>query len=162
MRRVQFQAFIPDADAGRVFDTISQFERYPELVEVVRSVTVGTREADGQLLSTWEVFFRNGILTWTEADWLRKDALTIDFIQTEGDFDSMSGSWILDQKDTGTRIIFASEFDFGIPSLASIIDPVAERVLTETIQLILRRLFTTVEFPTPSHAAAPVVEGAVT
>lgn len=155
MRRVEIQAMVQGAEAGQVFDRLSEFERYPALVEVVRSVTVGRREPDGQLLSTWEVYFRNGILTWTEADWLRRDELRLDFAQTEGDFDTMTGAWVLEQRGDAVSVVFTSDFDFGIPTLASIIDPVAERVLSETIQLILVRLFENVEFP-----SGPVVQPA--
>lgn len=35
---------------------------------------------------------------------------------------------------------FRAAFDLGIPSLASIIDPIAERTLAENMQLILRGL----------------------
>jgi ribosome-associated toxin RatA of RatAB toxin-antitoxin module len=146
MRHVEIHALIPDARAEDVFDTISDFRRYPDLVEVVRAVTVTTRD-DGALLSTWEVFFRNGILKWTEVDWLYRDDLKIDFVQLEGDFDELSGGWVFEQRDDGVGIVFFNDFDFGIPSLASIIDPVAERVLTETMQLIMTRLFAQATFP---------------
>jgi ribosome-associated toxin RatA of RatAB toxin-antitoxin module len=161
MRRVEIQAVVQGAEAGQVFDRLSEFERYPALVEVVRSVSVGRRESDGQLLSTWEVYFRNGILTWTEADWLRRDELRLDFEQTEGDFDTMTGAWVLEQRGDAVSVVFTSDFDFGIPTLASIIDPVAERVLTETIQLILVRLFDNVEFPSGAVVPAPNREDVV-
>ena len=50
------------------------------------------------------------------------------------------------------RVVFTADFDFGVPSLASIIDPVAERVLVETITEILRGLFGTVLTVTGSAA----------
>jgi ribosome-associated toxin RatA of RatAB toxin-antitoxin module len=161
MRRVEIQALVQGAQAGQVFDRLGEFGRYPALVEVVRSVTVGHRESDGQLLSTWEVYFRNGILTWTEADWLRPDELRLDFEQTEGDFDTMSGAWVLEQRGDAVSVAFTSDFDFGIPTLASIIDPVAERVLTETIQLILVRLFENVTFASGAVVAVPAREEVV-
>lgn len=159
MRHVEINAFVPEAKAEEVFDILSDFARYPELVEVVKAVTVARRESDGALLSTWEVYFRNGVLKWTEADWLRRDELRIDFEQTDGDFDELSGSWVLDVRDGGVGVVFIQDFDFGIPSLASIIDPVAERVLTETIQLILKRLFPDVTFPAGTLTAAAAAAG---
>ncbi|HET8658027.1 MAG TPA: SRPBCC family protein [Micromonosporaceae bacterium] len=159
MRHVEIHAFVPDARAEEVFDKISDFRRYPDLVEIVRSVTVTTRD-DGALLSTWGVLFRNGILSWTEVDWLHRDQLKIDFVQTEGDFDELSGGWVFEQREDGVGIVFYNDFDFGIPSLATIIEPVAERVLTETMQLIMKRLFEQATFPsgalTPSLAGSRV------
>jgi ribosome-associated toxin RatA of RatAB toxin-antitoxin module len=147
MRDVEIRAFLPGADAGRVFDRLVEFEQYEELVDVVRSVQVLSPPGADPMISRWEVYFRNSILTWTEADTLQRSALRIDFDQIEGDFDEFSGSWVLTPQEGGAALRFACAFDFGVPSLASIIDPVAERVLTETIQVILRRLFTVVDFP---------------
>lgn len=161
MRHVEMPAFLPGARVEAVFDTLTQFERYPSLVGVVRSVKILERPAQGPLTSAWEVYFRNGVLSWTEADWLRRDEQRIDFEQTEGDFDEFSGAWVLTARDGGVDVLFSADFDFGIPSLASIIDPVAARVLTETIQLILRGLFDEVSFPngelvpTPAPGSAP-------
>jgi len=146
MRNVEIHALLPDTDAGTVFDRLVEFERYPDLVDVVRAVTVLSAPGDDPMVSSWEVLFRNGILAWTEADRLRRDALTIEFEQTDGDFDEFRGSWVLEPRGTGVALAFRAAFDFGVPSLASIIDPVAERVLTETIQLVVRGLFGTVEF----------------
>jgi len=158
MRHIEMRAFLPGAQATAIFDTLVEFERYPELVDVVRSVEIHSRPADGPMVSTWQVYFRNGILTWTEADRLRREDHTIEFEQIEGDFDEFSGAWTLEQRDDGVDLAFAASFDFGVPSLASIIDPVAERVLTETIQLILRGLFTAVEFPAGSLVGAAPAE----
>jgi ribosome-associated toxin RatA of RatAB toxin-antitoxin module len=146
MRHVEVHALLPAAAAPAAFDTLVDFQRYPALVDVVRSVTIRSAPGDLPMVSSWEVYFRNGILSWTEVDHLRRDALTIEFETTEGDFDEFTGSWVLRQRDDGVRVVFAADFDFGVPSLASIVDPVAERVLTETIQLILRGLFAGAEF----------------
>lgn len=147
MRDVEIRAFLPAAEATQVFDTLVEFDRYPDLVDVVRSVTILSPPGAQPMLSEWEVYFRNGILRWTEADRLRRDDGAIDFEQTDGDFEEFSGTWSLTQRTDGVAVRFAAQFDFGVPSLTSIIDPVAERVLTETIQLVLRGLFARVEFP---------------
>lgn len=140
MRHVDVHAFLPGARAGEVFDTLTEFERYPSLVGVVRSVRILERPAEGPLSSAWEVYFRNGVLSWTEADWLRRDQLRIDFEQTDGDFDEFSGAWELTERDGGVAVLFSADFDFGIPSLASIIDPVAESTLRSNILRILTGL----------------------
>ncbi|WP_327041174.1 SRPBCC family protein [Micromonospora ureilytica] len=147
MRRVEIQAFLPSGDGGTVFDQLVDFERYPHLVDVVKTVTVQTPTDARRIVSSWEVLFRNGILAWTEADELDRDRLSIEFAQIDGDFDEFSGAWTLRQAPDGVAITFVANFDFGVPSLASIIDPVAERVLTETIHHVLRGLFPAVDIP---------------
>ena len=48
--------------------------------------------------------------------------------QITGDFDTFSGSWVLTRDGDDTALHFEAEFDFGIPSLEGILDPIAERV----------------------------------
>lgn len=144
MPDVTVEALVRGQTADRIFDTISDFTRYPDLVETVRTVVVHPRLPDGSVPSEWKVFFRNGILHWKEVDWFDREALTIRFEQTEGEFDVFCGGWRLAPTgDDAIRVTFQAEFDFGVASLASIIDPVAVRVLTESVQEIIRGLFGT-------------------
>ncbi|MFD5813727.1 type II toxin-antitoxin system RatA family toxin [Streptomyces sp. NPDC127038] len=134
---------VAPADA---FDRVKDFATYPELSPVVRSVTVDQTASgpSGTVVeehSDWEVYFRNGILRWSETDTFDRSALTIDFTQTDGDFAEFSGTWRVRADGEDSLIDFSTEFDFGIPSLAGILDPVAERVFRETIGLVVTSLF---------------------
>ncbi|PWV58093.1 type II toxin-antitoxin system RatA family toxin [Nocardiopsis sp. L17-MgMaSL7] len=141
MQKVSIEAVIKDRSPEEVFDVVSDFGRYPDLVDTVRAVTV-RQDSDGQrAVSDWEVYFRNGVLSWTEGDVLDRSALTISFEQVAGDFDVFTGEWRMAVSDANTRLSFIAEFDFGVPSLSTIIDPVAVRVLTETMETILMGLF---------------------
>jgi ribosome-associated toxin RatA of RatAB toxin-antitoxin module len=150
MRQVTLHARVPAPDQDACFERISDFARYPDLVDVVRSVTVHPASPGALEHSDWEVYFRNGILRWSEAD--RKDggSRSITFEQTHGDFDSFRGSWSIAAADADCAdgadcadcaVTFRTEFDFGIPSLAGILDPIAERVFKETIARVLAGLF---------------------
>jgi ribosome-associated toxin RatA of RatAB toxin-antitoxin module len=163
MRRVELDAVIPGTPAETVFDTVVRFERYPELTPHVRAVTVHrTRPAEtGE--SSWELHFRSGLLRWTEQERFLRDGLRIEFEQTSGDFDSFTGCWTLVQDGEDCLLNFRCDFDFGIPSLAGILDPIADRVIKETIAWAVVRLFTDVRLtgeleltPAPSPAADPV------
>ncbi|MEU2506622.1 SRPBCC family protein [Streptomyces sp. NPDC007863] len=131
---------LPGISATAGYDQVGQFARYPELVPVVRSVTVHEINAEMET-SEWEVYFRNGILRWTESDHFRPEDLSIVFNQLEGDFDAFAGSWQISGTADGCRVDFRAEFDFGIPSLAGILDPVAQRVIKETIARVVIGLF---------------------
>jgi ribosome-associated toxin RatA of RatAB toxin-antitoxin module len=147
MRNVKLSMRVA-VDAGSCFDRISDFAIYPQFVNVIRAVTVYLPEADEPKRSDWEVYFRNGILRWSEQDELDRAELRIRFEQTDGDFDHFTGQWILDQDADNSDscvVTFDSDFDFGIPSLAGILDPVAERVFKETIARVVTGLFGNVE-----------------
>lgn len=147
MRHVETRAFVRDVDVDVVFDTLADFNHYANLVDIVRSVELD-RPADGQASSTWVVEFRNGLLRWTEDDWFRRDELHLDFNQTDGDFEEFYGGWELTPSPEGVGVALICDFDFGVPSLASIVEPVGARVLTDVAQSILLGLFgDRVEFP---------------
>lgn len=135
MRSVHVTLDLPDTpDAA--YEGIRQFDRYPELAPDVRSVVAREDSSD------WEVYFRNGILRWTETDREDPAARTITFAQDDGDFEAFSGVWrVAEQPGGGSRIEFEAEFDFGIPSLVGILEPVAERVIKETIARVVTGLF---------------------
>ncbi|HEX2126182.1 MAG TPA: SRPBCC family protein [Thermoleophilaceae bacterium] len=121
----------------------------------VRSVRV-TPEDDGAMRSDWEVNFRNGILKWQEIDRVDREARTMTFVQTEGDLAEFSGEWRVEADDDDATIIhFRAEFDLGIPSLATMLDPVAERALRSNISELITAFASpqVAVFPEPSAAA---------
>ncbi|MFJ9033186.1 type II toxin-antitoxin system RatA family toxin [Streptomyces sp. NPDC102274] len=140
MRSVQVKVSVHDVDAAVAFDRVSAFNRYSEFTDVIRSVT-SRQESGEQEVSDWEVYFRNGILCWTESDRFDRDGLTITFEQIDGDFAEFTGVWRLVADGKDCVVDFSAEFDFGIPSLAGILDPVAERVFKETIARVVISLF---------------------
>ncbi|MCL2533721.1 MAG: SRPBCC family protein [Nocardiaceae bacterium] len=128
----------PDAAYAR----ISDFARYPELTDTVLALDLEPAQADGSVISNWLVRFRKGTLRWTERDVLDPVARRIEFAQLTGDFVTMEGSWQCDadpERD-GVLIRFETRFDLGIPSLAEILDPVAESTLRNNILRILTGL----------------------
>ncbi|MDT0438261.1 MULTISPECIES: type II toxin-antitoxin system RatA family toxin [Streptomyces] len=133
MRHVLLEALVPGAKAEDVLHAVRRWERYPELAPHVQSTTVHATYPEPDCTSSWELHFRSGLLRWTERDEFLVDALEIRFEQTEGDFDTFRGTWSLVQHDDDVRVRFEADFDFGIPSLEGILDPIAERVVKETV-----------------------------
>ncbi|WP_439659400.1 type II toxin-antitoxin system RatA family toxin [Lentzea sp. HUAS TT2] len=148
MRNVSLYTFVPDADATKVFERISDFPRYADYTDAVREVRIDHREGD-HLTSTWSVNFRDGVLCWTERDRIDAELLDIEFEQLSGDFAVFTGSWRVEQIEGNVAVLFTAAFDLGMPTLAAIIDPIAERALLDNIQSILVGLLgTTVIFST--------------
>lgn len=133
MRHVLLEALVPGAKAENVFHAVRRWERYPELAPHVQSTTVHATHPVPDCSSSWELHFRSGLLRWTERDVFDVDSLEIRFEQTEGDFDMFCGVWTLAQRGEDVSVRFEADFDFGIPSLEGILDPIAERVVKETI-----------------------------
>jgi ribosome-associated toxin RatA of RatAB toxin-antitoxin module len=163
VRTVVIDALVPDRAPREVFDRISDLERYPEYTDAVRSVQVEAID-EGQaatLLSHWEVVFRNGIMRWSERDTFDVAELSIEFEQTAGDFETFTGRWLVEPGEEGTAVRFVAEFDLGLPTIAEIIDPIAESTLRNNIARILGGLLPGVLVLAPAEpdlAAEPAGE----
>jgi ribosome-associated toxin RatA of RatAB toxin-antitoxin module len=131
MVHVQLSAVVPGRSAEEVFPLLSDFERFPSVVDAIHSLTV--EEKDGRILSNWEVDFRGGIMRWQEEDVFLPGEQAFRFHQTEGDLDSFSGEWRVTNADGGCRVDFVADFDLGIPGLSETLDPIAEAALRENI-----------------------------
>lgn len=142
MRQVKLDAIVRGTTARHVFDQVIKFDRYPTLAPHVRATTVHATLPEPTGSSSWELHFRSGLLRWTERDEFHPDELRIDFSQTEGDFDEFGGHWQLHQRGDDVELAFRCDFDFGIPSLEGILDPIAERVIRETVAWAVTGLLT--------------------
>src|SRR5260370_3606191 len=132
MGEVMVSAGRGEGDPAAVFETLVEFERYPELVETVRSVTVN-RTTPTEISSQWSVFFRKGILHWEERDQLDRDKLTVTFEQTDGDFEVMHGSWRVLPTSDRHAIPLPTAFAFCVTSVLSDIEPIAARGLNDKL-----------------------------
>ncbi|HTQ91254.1 MAG TPA: SRPBCC family protein [Streptosporangiaceae bacterium] len=139
MRTVHLRLYVPGKAASDVYQTLADFERYPELSDAVRSVAV-TQVSENLIVSQWEVTFRAGLLRWTEQDAFDPGALSITFRQLEGDVAVFDGSWRCADAGPGSEITFAARLDMGIPSLADALEPIAVRTLIDNIVSIVRGL----------------------
>ena len=154
MRTVRLRLHVPGKSASDVYQTLADFERYPELADAVRSVAV-TEVSENRTVSAWEVTFRAGLLRWTEEDTFDPAALSITFHQLEGDAAVFDGSWKCAEAAQGSEIVFSARLDMGIPSLADALEPIAARTLIDNIVSIVRGLFGTSEL-VASDVAVPV------
>lgn len=140
-QHVEIGARIPGQVPEEVFEVVRDFERWPQLAPDVEDVRI-IKGSGNRSLSEWKVHFRGGLLCWTEEDVLDEQGLEVVFRQTEGDLAEFAGRWSVTQDGDGhARVTAVVDFDFGIPSLAELIDPVAVRTLANTIRSILDGLF---------------------
>jgi len=158
MRTVLLRLHVPDKPASEVYQTLADFERYPELSDAVQSVAV-TEVSENHTVSHWEVTFRAGLLRWTEEDTFDPGALSITFRQLEGDAAVFDGSWQCVDAAQGSEIVFSARLDMGIPSLADALEPIAARTLTGNIVSIVRGLVGEAELAESGIAVPAVTAG---
>lgn len=141
MRSIRLRAVVPTDDTALVFTHVTDFARYPKISSDVRFVAVTPGRSPGEPQhSEWEVNFRRGVMRWVEREELDPQRLSVDFTQTDGDFDDFHGRWRLTPVDAGCEVLFEVTYDFGIESLAGIMDPIAERVIKRAICAVLAEI----------------------
>jgi ribosome-associated toxin RatA of RatAB toxin-antitoxin module len=137
---VQVEGKHPELDPRRTFSVLRNFESHVQFSEVVRSVRVEPLP-DGGRCSHWEVAFRDGILCWTQRDEFDEDRLTASYTLIAGDPAALEGQWSVHPDNGGCRVVFRSEFDLGIGSLSELLDPLAARILRETVSTQMSEIF---------------------
>ncbi|MCA1654953.1 MAG: SRPBCC family protein [Pseudonocardiaceae bacterium] len=135
MRSTMIKLGIRTDDVPAAFAAIADFARFPALADDVRSVAVGNRGSE------WAVNFRRGVLRWHETDTVSAADLRISFVQTTGDFADFHGSWQLTPVIGGAHVRFEVTWDFGVDSMAGLMDPIAERVIKRVVCAVLAGLF---------------------
>ncbi|MFD5700363.1 SRPBCC family protein [Streptomyces lasiicapitis] len=160
MRHVQLDAVVLGENSQAVYESLAKFDRFPELAPHVSTTTVHHAPGADEGSSSWELHFRSGLLRWTETDVFAREDGRIRFTQSDGDFDTFTGTWVFTQDGADVHVHFEVDFDFGIPSLEGILDPIAERVIKETVAWAVTGLFENtrlrgdVALGTPADAAA--------
>lgn len=142
MQTVTVEAVVPDWQAADVYERLKDSDVYVKYApEQVKSVVTEAVDEPGEAITHWEIFFRNGLLRWSERDYFDDEKCTIRFEQVSGDFDVFEGDWVVSTRDGDVLLTFTAHFDFGVPSLEAIIEPVAIRVLRQAMSRITGKLF---------------------
>ncbi|MEV0445774.1 SRPBCC family protein [Streptomyces spectabilis] len=142
MRTIHLRVVVPTDDPAGAFDRLINFTQFASLADDVRSVTVDPGPAPGlPRTADWEVNFRRGVMRWSELEAIDHERRQVEFSQTEGDFEEFHGAWRLHPVDGGCEIAFRATYDFGIESLAGMMDPTAERVIKRSVCQVLSGLF---------------------
>jgi ribosome-associated toxin RatA of RatAB toxin-antitoxin module len=133
MPRITIEATTAGRPPDAVFSAITDFERFPDVAEDIRSITV-SREGPATVATEWVVAFRGGEMRWTQRDQLDRESRTVAFEMIEGDSDVWEGTWSV----TSEGVRFVVDFDLGLPALADQLNPLAERALYDVIVAVLR------------------------
>lgn len=127
------------APIERVWDTVLDVERYEDSMETVRWVRIVERVSERHRRVAWSVLLKGSILEWEEEERLDPAAYTVTFKQLRGDLEHFDGHWTLEKVGPEhTKVVFKVVFEIGIPMLADMLNPVAQRSLQENCTEMLR------------------------
>lgn len=118
---------IMGAAIADVWNVVSTFERYPAVMPNVLSVKVLERNGS-ESVSAWRVLLDGTEMTWEERD-VFDAPHRITFDQIDGDLEMFRGTWQLTDLGDRIRVELSLEFDLGIPSLSSVLDPLGSQAI---------------------------------
>jgi len=122
---------------AELFPIISDFEKYPEIMDGVRQVNI-LEKGDGYSISEWISEVDGRVIKWTERDYLKPSENRIDFELVEGDLKTYGGYWQLEGNGAGTNVEFSIHFELGIPMIASLVHPLLAKKLRENMKQMLQ------------------------
>lgn len=128
------------APSDLVWGVVSDVVGYPEYMENVREVTLVDVGPDGERILAWTVILKGSVLQWIEVERINEKGRRIDFDQRSGDLETFRGHWQVCDSANGTIVELDIEFEIGIPMLAEMLNPVAERALRDNSEQMLRAL----------------------
>jgi|SRR6478609_3775237 len=127
------------ASIERVWDTLLDLESYEESMDNVRWTRLVGDDNERTRRAEWSVLLKGSILEWEEEERLDHDAYKVVFKQLRGDLEFFDGYWSLEELGPNeTRAHFEVVFEIGIPMLAEMLNPVAQRSLQESCFEMLR------------------------
>ncbi len=130
-------AEVVPADRSPIYAVLSDMSAFPRFMKNVQSVTIVER-GEGFTRSRWVVKLQGATFRWTERDDFFPDEGRITYRQTDGDLKTFEGYWLLEPEGDGTRVILETTFEFGMPMLANLLNPVAKLALRENAKAMIR------------------------
>jgi ribosome-associated toxin RatA of RatAB toxin-antitoxin module len=127
------------APIERVWDTVVDIEGYQDSMDTVRSVRIIEQDNECRRRAAWSVLLKGAILEWEEEEHLDHETHRVVFKQIRGDLEHFDGHWALHTLGPEqTRVVFEVVFEIGIPMLADMLNPAAQRSLRENCTEMLQ------------------------
>lgn len=125
------------ADAQTTFELLTHMDEFPRYMESVESVEVLSR-AEGRTETRWVCKLQGSTFRWVEEDIFLPEEGRITYRQTEGDLRRFEGEWRLEPTEKGTSVTLVVDFEFGIPMIASLLNPIAAVMLRRNVESMLK------------------------
>lgn len=129
------------------WEIISDFSGFPGLIGSVDKVTVFDRNEElGK--SEWFITVENAPLRWTEIDHFDKKQYEIRFESIDGDFDTISGRWkVEDFNNQGIKLSYFVEYSLGIPVIEEVVGEILKEKMKNNIDYMLGAIKARLDVP---------------
>lgn len=127
------------AARDEIYPIIKEMEKYPEFMPDLVSVEVIERQ-DRQTVTKWVSNVDGRIIRWTEQDLFDDFNMHITYRQIEGDLKKFEGEWVLTPLENGTEIKLTVDFEFGIPMIAGLLNPILKKKVRVNSENMLKAI----------------------
>ncbi|MDR3563875.1 MAG: aromatase/cyclase [Negativicutes bacterium] len=127
------------AEAADIYPILKEMEKYPEFMPDLVSVEVLER-LEGATITKWVSNVDGRIIRWTERDVFDDVNRHISYCQVEGDLKKFEGEWVLTPIDGGTEIKLTVDFEFGIPMIAGLLNPILKKKVRVNSENMLKAI----------------------
>lgn len=119
-----------------IYKIVKNMEAYPGFMHDLESVEIIERGSD-YTISHWVSNVDGRRIVWTERDTFFDDENRIVYKQTEGDLKKMEGEWRLQNSEDGVEVVLAVDFEFGIPMIAGLLNPILKKKVRDNSENML-------------------------
>ncbi|MDF2500034.1 MAG: cyclase/dehydrase [Anaerosporomusa subterranea] len=128
------------SSAASIYPIIKDMEKYPQFMADLVSVEVLERTS-GTTTTRWVSNVDGRIIRWTEVDVFDDEKKHISYKQTEGDLKKFEGEWVLTELEDGnTEIMLTVDFEFGIPMIAGLLNPLLKKKVRDNSMNMLKAI----------------------
>lgn len=128
-----------NGDGNKIYEIIKDMASYPNFMKDLVSVEILERGED-YTISHWVTNADGRRIVWTERDTFYPEELKITYVQTEGDLKKMEGAWTIVEQADGCEVTLAVDFEFGIPMIAGLLNPILKKKVRENSENMLNSI----------------------
>ncbi|MBP2642203.1 MAG: cyclase/dehydrase [Firmicutes bacterium] len=122
-----------------IYPILKEMDKYPEFMPDLISVEVVERK-ENTTLTRWVSNVDGRIIKWTEQDIFDDEKMHISYRQTDGDLKKFEGEWVLTPTEVGTQIKLTVDFEFGIPMISGLLNPIAKKKVRANSENMLKAI----------------------
>lgn len=119
-------SIIVPGSVQQAYELAKNMERYPEFMTNVQQVVVVEREMD-KTVTQWVTQVDGRTIKWVEQDIFFAAEPRIEYKLLSGDLKKFEGEWRFESMEEGTSITLTVDFEFGIPMIAGLLNPILKQ-----------------------------------
>jgi len=126
-------------NGNKIYEIIKDMASYPNFMKDLVSVEI-LESGEDYTISHWVTNADGRRIVWTERDTFYPEDLKITYRQTEGDLKKMEGAWTIVEQADGCEVTLAVDFEFGIPMIAGLLNPILKKKVRENSENMLNSI----------------------